>query len=462
MKTLLQKYSEALYRAGLSLSVFLVAVLTGGKTERLAPFIVALLLLVCVLLLVQKSIRLITMPFLHLTLLLIFCYDSFSVFIKYVWLAPVVVIALGVYLWRVRPSLVKGPSFFALLLVSAATLLGGVGMIAAADYFRPASLVFMIGLGPGLLFSYWIARHEFRLPAVREGLRLDLLYWGLTAALITAAFLIPRFLEARTLFLTFTVQWSNNMATILMIAMPSALMQKKRDLRHYVLAFLMFAAVIMLGSRGGALFIGIELIACCFFAWQQENDYVYRLWNRFYFAMVLLVGGYCLWFVLANAEAFQLVTTDEARAQMLRRGFEDFLKNPLFGSGLGYRGNADLYSGKQGTINWYHTFIAQVVGGLGAFGVLAWCYQLYVRFRLAFCVRRDKECGFALCYLGLFLMSMVNPGEFCPVPYAYLAVCFFALIECHIGIDDTPFPACFHIPFCHFIAKKQKKADSVK
>ena len=138
------------------------------------------------------------------------------------------------------------------------------------------------------------------------------------------------------------------------------------------------------------------------------------------------------------------------------------MKNPLFGSGLGYRGNADLYSGKQGTINWYHTFIAQVVGGLGAFGVLAWCYQLYVRFRLAFYVRRDKECGFSLCYLGLFLMSMVNPGEFCPVPYAYLAVCFFALIECHIGIDDTPFPFCFHIPFRHFIAKKQKKADSVK
>ncbi|MBQ2757923.1 MAG: hypothetical protein IJF31_05490 [Clostridia bacterium] len=460
MKTLLLKYGEALYRAGLSLAVFLVAVFTGGETARLAPFAVALLLLLCVGLFTQKNVKLITLPFLQLTLLLIFCYDSFSVFIGYIWLAPIVVAALGFYLWRTKPRLTRGPSLWPLVAVSAATLFGGIGMISVGDYFRPASLMFMLGLGPGLVLSYLIMKHEYREKAVREGFARDLLWWGLTGAAVTVAFMLPRFAAAGAIFLTDTVQWSNNMATILMIAMPAALMQKKRHVGHYMLAGTMFAAGLMLGSRGGALFIGIELIVCCLFAWRQETDYVLRLWNRFYFAMVLLVAGYCFWFVLANAEALSLVRPDEARAQMLRRGFENFLENPLFGSGLGYRGNADLYSGKQGTINWYHVFVAQVVGGLGACGVLAWGYQLYVRFCLAWRVRRDRECGFALCYLGLFLMSMVNPGEFCPVPYAFLAVCFFALLERHLEDRNDTLQADFYTPWRGLLSKNNKKAES--
>ena len=119
----------------------------------------------------------------------------------------------------------------------------------------------------------------------------------------------------------------------------------------------------------------------------------------------------------------------EVRWKLLARGFEDFAKNPLFGSGLGYCGNADLFAGKQGTINWYHIFISQVVGGLGIAGILAWGYQLYTRACLSLRVWRTTDFGFALCYFGLFLMSQVNPGEFCPVPYAFLAVCFFVAIE---------------------------------
>jgi hypothetical protein len=120
---------------------------------------------------------------------------------------------------------------------------------------------------------------------------------------------------------------------------------------------------------------------------------------------------------------------DEVRWKLFARGLENFRENPLLGSGLGYRGNADLFSGKQGTINWYHIFISQVVGGLGIAGILAWGYQLYTRACLSRRVWRTTDFGFALCYFGLLLMSMVNPGEFCPVPYAFLAVCFFAAIE---------------------------------
>jgi hypothetical protein len=34
-----------------------------------------------------------------------------------------------------------------------------------------------------------------------------------------------------------------------------------------------------------------------------------------------------------------------------------------------------------------------------------------------------------MSYFGLFIMSQVNPGEFCPMPYTALAVTFFIAME---------------------------------
>ncbi|MBQ9802030.1 MAG: O-antigen ligase family protein [Clostridia bacterium] len=437
MRAALMKYKEGLYRLLLSLLVFLVAVLTGGETERLAPFVVALLLLLCVGLLTQSHARYLTLPFLHLTLLLIFCYDSFSVFIGYIWLLPIVVIAMAVHLWRLGPRARRGMTLPPLLAVSAATLLGGVGMISPADYFRPASLVFMAGLGPGLVLSYWIMKRELEARESREALKQDLLWWGVVAMAVVFWHVMPLILENGVLYIAHVPQWSNNISTMLMIAMPAAFAQKRRGLPHYMIAALMFAAVMLIGSRGGQIFVGVELLVCCLVAWLQEKEYLARIWNRFYFLLALLGVGYLLWFLAANGDAFALVSTDETRFNMLLRGFEDFCRNPLFGSGIGYRGNADLYLGKQGTINWYHVFVAQVVGGLGLCGILAWSYQLYTRFCLAWRVRGEREVFFALCYLGLLLMSMVNPGEFCPVPYAFLAVTLFVALENHLE-QSTP------------------------
>ena len=302
-------------------------------------------------------------------------------------------------------------------------------MISAADYFRPASLVFMAGLGPGLVFSYWIMKDELKEEQARSAFLRDLLYWGITAAAIVFWYVTPLVIEYRSLYGFEPPQWSNNIATMLMIALPCALAQKKRGVWHYFLLVILFGATLLAGSRGGQIFVGIEVVACCFWAWRTENDYVKRLWNRTYFIYAVMGVGYLLSLLLYNAFAVGMIRDGEARWKLLARGFENFCQNPLFGSGIGYRGNADLFDGKAGTINWYHIFISQIVGGLGIAGILAWGYQLYTRFCLSLRVWRTRELAFALCYLGLLLMSMVNPGEFCPVPYAFLAVCSFAAIE---------------------------------
>lgn len=434
MKAVIKKYGAELYRDLLSISVFLVAVFTGGETERIAPFAVILILAICAGLLLLKSTRYLTLPFLLLSLLLIFCYDSFSVFIRYIWLLPILVVSMTSYLVRKRPPLCRGASLFPLIAVSVATLLGGIGMISPEDYFRPASLVFMMGLGPGLILSYWIVKNELKEERDREMLLGDLLRWGLVAAAVVFYYAVPVMVQSRSFYLPKSAvpQWSNNIATMLMIALPASLAAKNKRLYHYSFVFVIFLATVLAGSRGGQLLVGVELLLCLFVAWRQEKDFSKRLWCRTLFLYAVMAAGYIVSVYIYNAVRVGFFEGEDVRLRLLARGFSDFLENPLFGSGLGYRGNADLFSGKEGTINWYHIFVSQVVGGLGIAGILAWSYQLFTRARLAWRARHSHMISLALCYLGLFLMSMVNPGEFCPVPYAFLAVCLFAALENHL------------------------------
>ena len=123
------------------------------------------------------------------------------------------------------------------------------------------------------------------------------------------------------------------------------------------------------------------------------------------------------------------VNEGESRLQLLSRVKSDFSTNPVFGVGIGYTGNADIYSPVKGAMNWYHMWTAQIVGGLGVVGILAYGYQLAERIFVFFKNKNLITLTMLLSYGGLFLMSQVNPGEFCPIPYAMLAVTYFILME---------------------------------
>ena len=122
-----------LYRAALSLLTLGIAVYTGGETARIAPFAFVAVLLICLFLLLLPGIRYVNLLFLQLSLLFIFCYDSFDTFIKFAWLAPLIFLSLGVHVWRLHPKLRIGPTFLPLEAVAAATVLGGVGLISASE-----------------------------------------------------------------------------------------------------------------------------------------------------------------------------------------------------------------------------------------------------------------------------------------------------------------------------------------
>lgn len=443
-----------LYRGALSLLTLGIAVYTGGETARIAPFAFGAVVLICLELLLLPGIRYVNLPFLQLSLLFIFCYDSFDTFIKFVWLLPLVLVALILHLRRLRPRLRFGPTLLPLLLVALATVLGGVGMISPGEYFRPVVLGYLVGLGPGLVLTYILMKNELRAPDDESAWLRDLFWWGMTAAVIVFSYALPPLLRGGALPF---MQWSNNVSTMLMIAMPAVAARVQRYPALFPLLVAVSAAMVLTGSRAGLLFAPVELLICIVWLICSAKGWRRRLFHACWVSLLIVaafVWGVPLVLALIEStpEHFRPVTPDDARWKLVVRAFENFRENPLFGSGLGYRGNSDLYNGKMGTINWYHVFPAQVLGGLGIFGTLAWGFQLVTRLLVAIRVRKRRAFVLTLCYGGLLLMSMVNPGEFCPVPYAFLAVSLFALVENHVFGADTRL---WLVPF----PKRQKKQE---
>ena len=75
-------------------------------------------------------------------------------------------------------------------------------------------------------------------------------------------------------------------------------------------------------------------------------------------------------------------------------------------------------------------YFPQIFATMGIAGFFAYLIQMILRATLIF--RRKKgpvRSTLGLSYIGLFLMSQLNPGEFCPFPYALMAIAIFVMLE---------------------------------
>ena len=113
---------------------------------------------------------------------------------------------------------------------------------------------------------------------------------------------------------------------------------------------------------------------------------------------------------------------DSIREGLIHRAVQDFKSNILFGRGLGYKGNSDVHNPAEFAICWYHSSPFQVIGSFGLVGVTAFAYQLWKRIT-------HFNITLFIAYAGLFLMSLVNPGEFCPIPYGLMATLLFIICD---------------------------------
>ena len=90
------------------------------------------------------------------------------------------------------------------------------------------------------------------------------------------------------------------------------------------------------------------------------------------------------------------------------------------------------------SVQWTHNYFLQIIGSMGLVGAVAYGYQLIVRIRLIFCRIDPFRMAIALCFFGIFSISMLQPGEFCPMPYEILTLCLFVFLEMTEKGDDIP------------------------
>ena len=113
----------------------------------------------------------------------------------------------------------------------------------------------------------------------------------------------------------------------------------------------------------------------------------------------------------------------------MERAVEDFKSNPVFGRGIGYMGNRDIHPSKTFSACWYHSSPFQIIGSFGLVGVAAFGWQFVARCKALADRINVYNVAITIAYVGILMMSLVNPGEFAPLPYELLVMMLFALAE---------------------------------
>ena len=435
------------------------------------PGAVFFIILISALLVVCDDLMTVLFPLLAVCISVLQCYNSFGTFIKLAFLAVIPVGALIFHFVYYKTSFRVGKSLPGLIAVALAVTFGGLFSIPVKEYFSPTALYYTVMLGVGMVGIYLLVKsqseprqgggerflfilflmgmlacfHTFEIyfecltqngevwgesrgldPACTERFR-D----GMTFSDIAAEFTEAGFFGFSSTYFSARLQPGNNLSTFLLISMPSAFFLSMKKSRFFLLSVpVTLFAIVLTRSRGGFIMAAVELFLCLLFVALFEKKRV---------AKGIFIGATLLCFIAGIALAFKfslpgrlidiIVDQSETRAKLLLRSLKDFSEAPLFGKGLGNTANSDLYSGKTGTLPWYHMMIPQIIGSMGTLGIVCYSIRTVTQIRLLWQKRSLTTAALALSYCGLFLMSQVNPGEFCPIPYGMIAVLLFIMIE---------------------------------
>lgn len=393
---------------------------------------IVFVLLICALLVLSENTALTLLPFSLLCMFVLKEYNSFDRFIKLWWLAFAVIPALLFHLIAYREKARKNILLYGLIAVAVAVTFGGLGSISAAEYFTGANLYYVAGLGVVMVLMHLLISSKYH---DREGFNIQnhlcLVFYLIG---IFGVFMLGHHFVLQWDFITENwklpyIQWSNNLSTFLMIAMPFGFYFTRKNALHLIPTHLMFAAMLLSGSRAPLIFGVMEYIICVvvFTVIDHKRWYVYVLP-----ALALLIALY-IFFEPVMRYFFETMGTninikDDARVRMALRAWDEFRSNPLFGSGLGSSGRQDIYNPVKFAMNWYHSAPFQIFGSLGIVGCLGYGYLWFTRIKIFLAHRSIFGYTVALSQIGLFLMSVVNPGFFCPFPYEFFMVILFAVL----------------------------------
>lgn len=332
------------------------------------------------------------------------------------------------------PVFRRGKMLLPSVAVGVALATGGLFTISAKDYFAPVTLYYTLMLGFGMAIAC-IVLYSYTRPTKPLAMLLSsqMSYFTLAGFIMLISQIVP-YLARGQYDWFFT--WKNTLTTFLLISSPFPFyVAAKEDFGikawvHFVLGCAGYGAAILSFSRGGMLFGGIALIvcviACCVLAEKR---------NRIFFIAVAATGAACaVAFAFASGLIKTLVeemqvSSSEARVKLWKEAWHNFLKNPVFGAGVGFRG--EFFNPKTGNMYWYHSTPFQIIGTAGLVGVAAYAFIYIVKLRITFSAKRLFNVFFAIAFFGFEAYQLVDAGNFVPIPFVLLMTHLFVIAEAY-------------------------------
>ncbi|MDD6995775.1 MAG: O-antigen ligase family protein [Candidatus Borkfalkiaceae bacterium] len=411
------------------LQILVAAFFVWLRQEVLGAVVFGILL--GAILVICNDIRATTLPFLIISTITTNRYDSYDTYIVFVKYIPIALACLVYHFLIYRNRFVVGESAKGIFAVSVAICFSGMGRFTFMDYVYGSYYFF--GLGFAMLIVYALMRSQF--DDDKEEYRMKFAFL-MTMMGVLCGFMIANgyyrlYVDKSISVLQHEGFSQNNLATILMLAMPFPLYLARKN------RFIAFGSVAMLGflvltrSRGGLLFGCVEFCVCAAL-WVFSALTKRRRKIRLFICLGALLAAVCalLPFIIEMVlPRFGGDITNESRYKMLWEGLRKFVKRPL--SGYGLLDNDLNYEGmrKKGALTWYHMMPMQIIGGMGLIGVFCYGYQMFGRIKLILTKKNRWSLVLGISYLGILMMSCVNPGEFCPLPFELLTVMLFIFQE---------------------------------
>ena len=204
-------------------------------------------------------------PLLYMSVFLTKCYDSADIFLEYIPLAIPLVLAIAFHLLTNKHKWQIGSNFWGLVSVAVAVTLGGLGTISTSDYFNVTSLYYTVSLGIGMIIVYLFSKayiKECKGYNIYKKFAGIMYSMGALACFSVFCFYFPNWDMVKETHTLVDFQSSNNLATILMIAMPFSCYFSLNNKKHLLGLLLIYIAVIFSGSRGGLIMGTVEFFFC--------------------------------------------------------------------------------------------------------------------------------------------------------------------------------------------------------
>lgn len=371
------------------------------------------------------------------------CKYSADAFLKHWYLAIPVFIFLFLHFKFHRPGFKKTSFMPGMIATSTAILLGGAGIIYWKSYFSPTSIFYMFSLGFGMvILCGYISASLGEEKKYDFADKFSKIFINVIAVLFVSLLYeyISRRAELAEGLRVIPFQWRNNASTLLMLAMPFAFYLARKNFAWSAAAVLAYFEIVFTGSRGGLIFGTIELFLCLavmFIIDKKHRFHIFALVSVFGVALIIASK---LFMDVINYTVQRMFDPKEnsIRFELFKRGIEDFKANPLFGRGLAYMGNRDIHKSAKHTLCWYHCSFIQVLASCGLTGAAAFIYLNVLRIKTFIKNLSYFSIILFLSFIGLEMMSLVNPGIFAPFPYLMYATVYFTIMEkCNHGDINT-------------------------